>query len=157
MARPKAGVTFWDRVYKNTIISDSGCHQFIGHKDECGYGRIYKDGKLVRVHREVWKLHNPGKEIEGVIMHSCDNPGCINPDHLSHGTQNDNIKDMQKKGRGARMRGTQQTQAKLKEELIPIIRERLSNGEGCAAISRDYGVSDAAIRRIKFNRGWVHC
>ena len=156
MARPKKGVTFWDRVNAYVVKHENGCHLFNGHLDECGYGRISKDGKLVRVHREIWKLHNPNQEITGVIMHSCDTPNCINPEHLSHGTQADNIADMVEKGRRVTVKGSAQKDAKLTELDIPKIRQRLKYGATYANIARDYFVSETTIRFIDIGKTWKH-
>ena len=155
MARPKKGTTFWDRVWNNTEkLGD--CIIFTGHKDECGYGRISRDGKLVRVHREVWLHHNPDQKIDGVIMHSCDNPACINIAHLSHGTQADNIADMVSKGRRVTLTGTKQSQAKLTEKDIPVIRELLNLGVTVVKIAKKFNVSEGAIHNVKHRRRWTH-
>lgn len=156
MARPVNGITFWERIGKQTKHLENGCIVFTGHKDACGYGRVSRDGKLVRVHREVWKKHNPDKEITGVIMHSCDNPACINPDHLSHGTQADNVADMVAKGRRVTVKGSNQHDAKLTEADIPEIRSMLLDGKSCPKIAMKYGVSEEAIRAIKKGRTWTH-
>lgn len=156
MARPKKGTTFWDRVKQHVTYSENGCHIFNGHLDECGYGRISKDGKLVRIHREMWKLHNPNQEITGVIMHSCDTTNCVNPEHLSHGTQADNIADMVAKGRRVTVKGSAQKDAKLTEEDIPVIRQMLDDGESGYSISKKYKVSEQAIRFIKQGKTWKH-
>lgn len=155
MARPRKGVTFWDRVW-NHVERQGDCLVFNGHRDACGYGRISRDGKLVRIHREVWKHHNPGVEITGVIMHSCDNPACVNIDHLSHGTQVENIEDMRSKGRGRYLAGSQQSQAKLTEDDVRVIKERLILGVTAARLARDFNVSEAAIQNIKHRRRWTH-
>lgn len=156
MARPKNGTTFWDRVNQHVVYAENGCHLFKGHIDDCGYGRISKDGKLVRIHREVWKLHNPNQDITGVIMHSCDTPNCINPEHLSHGTQADNIADMVAKGRRVTVKGSAQKDAKLTEADIPVIREMLNSGKSGYSISKKYGVSEQTIRFIKQGKTWKH-
>lgn len=156
MARPKKGTTFWDRVSQNTVIVENGCHLFNGNKNEDGYARISKDGKLVFVHREIFKKHNPDVEVTGVIMHSCDTPNCINPEHLRHGTQADNVQDMKDKGRGNYLTGSQQTQAKLNEDDVKIIKQKLEIGVTCARLARDFNVSEAAIRNIKMGRRWTH-
>lgn len=156
MARPKKGTTFWDRVYEHVIYAENGCHLFTGAKDSCGYGRITKDRKLVRIHREMWKLHNPNQEITGVIMHSCDTPNCVNPEHLSHGTQSENVADMREKGRERYLYGNQQSQAKLDDEKVKIIKQKLEIGVTCARLARDFNVSEAAIRNIKMGRRWTH-
>jgi len=157
MGRPKKGTTFWDRVEMQTVQQENGCMVFTGHKDDCGYGRITKDGKLVRIHREVWKLHNPAMEITGVIMHSCDNPACVNPAHLSHGTQADNIADMVAKGRRVTLKGSRQHDAKLTEADIPKIRELAADPKvPMYKIAAMYGVSDTVIRNIRNGKNWGH-
>lgn len=156
MARPIKGQTFWDRVWLNAKVLENGCVEFTGHKDECGYGRISKEGKLVRVHREVYKYLHPDEEITGVIMHSCDNPACINWEHLSHGTQAENIADMVAKGRRVTVKGSNQRDAKLHENDIPDIRFLLNQGISCEKIGKSYDVSPEAIRAIKKFRTWNH-
>lgn len=147
---------FWDRVKAQTEIDSNGCHIFTGSKDDCGYGRIHQGKKLVRLHRAMYeKVHGlipKGK----VIMHKCDVPACINPDHLALGTQNMNVQDMINKKRNKIVRGSDHVNAKLKEEDILIIRGKLELGHTCASLARHYGVSEGMIRHIKKNRAWTH-
>ena len=156
MARPFRHETFWDRVEKHVNIDENGCHLFTGCLNHDGYGRIGKDGKNVYVHREVFRKHNPEIEMTGVIMHSCDTPNCVNPEHLKHGTVADNIADMVAKGRRVTVKGSNQPDAKLHEDDIPAIRLRLQTNESCTTIGRDYNVSDSAIRNIEKGRTWTH-
>lgn len=148
--------TIMDRILRHVVISEKGCHLFMGHRNEDGYGRIGKGQSLVYVHREVFKDHNPNVEILGVIMHTCDMPNCVNPKHLIHGTQADNIADMVAKGRRVVLKGSAQGGAKLTEADIPIIRMRLKYGATYASISRDYGVSETTIRFIDIGKNWKH-
>jgi hypothetical protein len=147
---------FWERVEAQTLIDEKGCHIFTGTKDECGYGRIWQGKKLVRLHRATYeKLH--GEIPKGlVILHKCDVPACINPSHLALGTQGDNVKDMFEKKRNKVNAGSAHGMAKLTENDIPTIRQRLNAGDTCVAIGKDYGVSDNMIRHIKMNRSWRH-
>jgi hypothetical protein len=146
---------FWDRVHTQTERKGE-CIEFTGHKDECGYGRIRSEsGRLVRVHRAVYEKSHGEIPPGMVVMHSCDNPACINLNHLKAGTQPENIKDMDRKGRRISLVGTQQSQAKVNEADVKEIRARLVN-ETCASIARDYRVSEALIRNIKKNRRWTH-
>jgi hypothetical protein len=149
-------LSFWERVEAQTVIDGNGCHIFTGSKDNCGYGRIHKDKKLVRVHRAVYEkeygLIKKGLEV----MHSCDNPACINIDHLSIGTHADNMQDMYSKNRQHVHIGSSHGMAKLTETNIPIIRKRLFNGATCISIAKDYGVSEGMIRHIKHDRAWRH-
>lgn len=154
MARPNKGVTFWDRVESKKIVDENDCHIFTGHKDECGYGRIHRDGKLVRIHREVWKLHNGEIPERHVICHRCDVPACINPKHLFVGIQADNVHDMWNKGRQNILSGERNGSSKLMASDIPVIRDRINAGETCYSIARDYGVKGETILHIKHKRSW---
>ena len=147
---------FWSRVEAQTIQNENGCHIFTGTKDECGYGRIWQGKKLVRLHRATYeKLH--GEIPKGlVILHKCDVPACINPDHLALGTQGDNVKDMMEKKRNKCNIGSEHPRAVLTESDIPKIKQRLDNNDTCVSIAKDYGVSEGMIRHIKKNRAWRH-
>jgi hypothetical protein len=84
---------FWDRVDKT-----NSCWNYNGFRDRDGYGIFKLDGKYWLTHR--LSLHIAGIDIDDKIAcHRCDNPSCVNPDHLFVGTQADNIRDMCKKGR----------------------------------------------------------
>ena len=78
----------------------SDCIEWKGSKDSQGYGRVKVGGKTTAAHRIAWEEHH-GKGIpEGsVILHDCDNPSCVNPDHLTLGTQSQNIRDAFARGR----------------------------------------------------------
>ena len=155
MARPKKGTTFWDRVY-NHVRKDRDCTLFIGSRDSCGYGRINREGKLVRLHRAVWERDHGAIPRGHVVMHTCDRPACIEPAHLRIGTQRQNIADMDKKGRRRALVGSEQSRAKLTESDIPRIRAMLAEGYTCVAIGKIFGVTDMMIRHIKKGRAWTH-
>jgi hypothetical protein len=84
--------------------SKTGCHIWVGSKSQYGYGKFYFEGKDVRAHRVSWIL-TKGKIAENcLVLHKCDNPSCVNPNHLFLGTQKDNMQDMINKGRNAKAR-----------------------------------------------------
>lgn len=155
MARPKKGVTFWHRVYAH-VEQDGECLIFTGSRDDCGYGRINRDGKLVRLHRAVWERENGPIPAGFVVMHTCDRPACIEPKHLRAGTQVENIADMDGKRRRRSLIGSEHSRAKLTETAIPIIRGMLTRGDTCVAIGKIFGVTDMMIRHIKKGRAWTH-
>lgn len=153
MARIKGDPSFWDRVHNQLRLTDNGCHEFTGHKDKCGYGRIRNGNKLVRIHREKWSFYN-GKIKDGMcVCHKCDNPSCVNIDHLFIGSQKDNMRDRANKGRYD-LRGEKNPSSKLKASDIIIIRNRIANSESCYKIARSYSVTGETILNIKNGRSW---
>lgn len=85
-----------------------GCWEWMGSLDKDGYGSIRWKGVTYRSHRLAYKLANPGVRIaKMVLLHSCDNPKCCRPDHLSPGTQAENVADMVAKGRAGWQKETQ--------------------------------------------------
>lgn len=92
--------TLRERFWANVEKSD-GCWKWVGPMRSTGYGRIWVNKKrgVQSAHRVSWELHHqdPG---EMSVLHHCDNPVCVRPDHLFLGTQADNMRDMTAKGRG---------------------------------------------------------
>lgn len=98
MARPVThpSTRVWDKF---TI--DDGCWEWVSAKNERGYGVMsWGRSKMVKAHRLMWEMYNDS-DIPGgmVVMHTCDNRGCVRPDHLELGYQRDNLADMASKGR----------------------------------------------------------
>ena len=96
---------FWGRVNK---AAAGGCWVWTGYRQKFGHGAMgYRDPvrggrsvKTILAHRYSWELVN-GPVPEGLcVLHRCDNPPCVNPEHLFLGTRSDNGKDMWRKGRG---------------------------------------------------------
>ena len=87
-----------------------------------------------------------------VIGHSCDNPACINPEHLFVTTSLGNMQDRDKKGRGAA--GEKSPLSKLQEDHVREIRARFQSGESMAQISKDYPVTYGAVLAIVRGRTW---
>jgi hypothetical protein len=86
---------------KIEINATTNCWEYQGGKNNLGYGMIRDDKKMRTTHRVSYEEHTQTKIPSNlVVMHSCDNPCCVNPAHLSLGTRKDNTQDMLQKGRG---------------------------------------------------------
>jgi len=89
-----------ERIRKKFIVKNE-CWVWTGHRNRQQYGAVYWNKTSCRAHRVVYEILvgkiPPGK----LICHKCDNPPCVNPDHLFVGTQVENIQDSLKKGRHA--------------------------------------------------------
>lgn len=86
---------FWEKVEKG-----DGCWMWTGCLSSAGYGRINLRGSVVYAHRFSYALAHGVKPTRGVVvMHSCDEPRCVNPAHLRLGTLADNNRDKAQKGR----------------------------------------------------------
>lgn len=136
------------------INNDSGCWDWIGNIDHYGYGRIGFKMKAYRASRAsilLFKNIDPGKLF---VCHKCDNPKCVNPDHLFVGTQKDNMIDCKSKKRTAS--GSRNGTSKLKEDDIKIILELARENKTHLEISKIFGVSRSNIGSIINKKRWKH-
>lgn len=88
-----------DRIHRQSTPDTNGCRIWNGKKNQHGYAVCKVDGKQSRAHRALYFLLNPDADRSLVVMHTCDNPACVNPAHLKLGTVRDNMLDMVNKGR----------------------------------------------------------
>lgn len=142
------------RFFAKVAMSD-GCHEWLAAKDRNGYGRFGVSGSRTRLaHHVAWAIEHGDDPRGSVLMHSCDNPGCVNPEHLSLGTHADNVADRVAKGRGRwrALSGELHPNTKLTDEQVVAIAARLSAGETVASLAREYGVSEWPIRQIKHGK-----
>ena len=138
----------------------SGCLIWFGSKNPRGYGYAYdsEKRKVKRAHRFIWELTN-GEIVGGLlVMHSCDNPSCVEVKHLSLGTQSDNIKDAYRKGRVkiGFTRGSKIGSAVLKEEQVVLIKKMLSCGISRRTIADFIGTNYWNIKAINTGDAWRH-
>lgn len=141
------------RFFSRFTKMKSGCWQWNAHCDKDGYGILPQNGPAIRAHRLSYEIHKGEIPNGMVIRHKCDNPGCVNPDHLEYGTPKQNVRDCLDRGRDS-MVGSRNNKAKLNEIDVKEIRlSKLSVAE----IAELYGVSKSTIKRIKSKKLWRHC
>lgn len=115
-----------------------------------GYTYIRRDNKREFLHRYMYRIHN-GEILEGnIIRHTCDNPKCINPNHLIAGTTEDNVQDRVNRNRSAS--GINHGRSKLTEkQVIEIYLNRESKHSELSVL---YNVDDTIIRKIQRGLIW---
>lgn len=116
-------------------------------KDDWGYGVIWVDGKYQKHHRMVFEQHHG--YLPEVVMHKCDNPGCINLEHLLPGTHGLNCLDRKEKGRNGRLDGERNGRAKVTDKQAMEIRDLVkSKLFPQRVIASWYGIDQTAVSAI---------
>ncbi len=134
----------------------SECQEHEGYRNNSGYGVVYVGSKRIMAHRLAWALHNGADPAGKVVMHSCDNRACVNPEHLSLGTYKDNTADMVKKGRARYVAhpGKSNGKARLTEDQVWYARRLIADGVSNQAIGSLLGVTHQNINRIRKGLTW---
>lgn len=132
---------------------DTGCWEWQYAINQWGYGTI--QGWLA--HRKMYS-ESCGDIPEGMmVLHHCDTPACINPEHLFLGTNADNMQDMKEKGRGRTTTGENKWSAKITEPDVVRIREmRWNEGMTNRAIAQVYPLSASQVSAIAHRKKWKH-
>jgi hypothetical protein len=142
---------FWSKVDKT-----GNCWLWVAGRRGDGYGAFQVERKRqMSAHRYSYEVHNGPIPAGMVVMHSCDQPLCVNPEHLSLGTNAENCADAARKGR--RLPGSKNHQAKLNETQVIEMRERYARGGLTQRdLAQEYGVSMALVSFILTRRAWRH-
>lgn len=134
----------------------SGCHLWTASTTLSGYGQIKlpRQRRQIPAHRLSYLIHR-GEIPDGLrVLHKCDNPLCVNPDHLFLGTQADNMADMVAKDR--HLSGERSPLARLTEDGVRTIRSLAASGVSQKEIARQFGISPMQIGRIVLGTRWQH-
>lgn len=142
------------------IVQENGCWEWKGARGEAGHGQIRIGNRSRQAHRVMFEiLHGEIPEGEN-ILHRCDNPPCINPDHLFSGTQKQNIHDMWAKDRQQgyihQPKGSKHPQAKLLEKDVLELRELRNSGFTYKALADRFGISKSTAAEIVSRKTWRH-
>mgnify|MGYP001601051816 CR=1 FL=1 len=140
---------FWPNIKKTP-----SCWLWQGDKYKQGYGRIGQGGhsRKILAHRLSWEIHNGPIPRDICVLHHCDNPPCVNPDHLWLGSIKDNHRDMRAKLRHAF--GERHGRAKLNEQKIIKIKKMLKAGVTHKVIAGRFRVSRSVITQIALKKTW---
>lgn len=134
------------------LTTESGCKELLNvSRDKWGYYDKKIDGRTTKIHRWVYEMVC-GPIPDGlVIRHTCDNPACVNIDHLLIGTHADNVAD--KVSRGRQAKGTSHGRTKLTEEQVRLIR---NSTEEKGVLAAKFGVDRRLITAIQKREIWKH-
>lgn len=152
---PDVQARFWQKVNRS-----GACWEWTAACSGNGYGAFKIRGQQWGAHQVSYLLHH-GPIVRGmVVMHTCDNPRCVNPDHLKLGTYSDNSQDRDRKFRRRRTSadhvGEANPKARITEaqaiEIIGMIRDGVPRRE----IASLYGVKRSLISDIRSGRTWRH-
>lgn len=166
----KANTDLGPLIFEASIPEpNSGCWIWMRGINKQGYGKVKSLGRTLFAHRASFETFVGEIPIGMQVCHSCDLPGCVNPDHLFLGTSADNHADRNKKGRQASgdrqglranperaPRGVRNAAAKLTESEVIEIRRLLQAGSLPADLAEQFGMSVAAIRFIEWRKTWRH-
>jgi hypothetical protein len=157
--------------FRTKVQVGPDCWLWTAGRDRDGYGQFWLRGRVESAHRAAWEFRF-GSIPEGkMVLHRCDTPACVRPEHLFLGDAKANHEDMVMKGRRAdgqvraseirvdkrNALGVTLTKAKLGPEQVEEIRARYAaGGVTQAALGRDYGVNWRTIHVIVRNRNWKH-
>ena len=141
------------RFIEKYFVSDSGCWLWIGATGGVNeYGQFYFKGKIESAHRMAYQFFRGPVPAGAWVLHECDVPRCVNPNHLFLGTHMDNMKDMVCKGRSTK--GEKNPSARLTKNQIGDIRGRLLVGERQKSIAMVFGVTQETISYINTGKIW---
>lgn len=145
----------WQARFESKFIEEpnTGCYLWTAGLFRDGYGQFYQDDEhpAVRAHRLSYEMNFGSIPDDLCVLHKCDTPVCVNPDHLFLGTREENQADMKVKGRAPR--GIRSGAAKLTEAQVLAIRSETRIHKEIAV---KYGVSRRNIGAIKANKTWSH-
>lgn len=141
-------------LFEKHVLKGDGCWLWNGYRNQSGYGVTRVGGrgsKAIFAHRLSWEIHK-GPIPDGLhVLHRCDNPQCVNPEHLFLGTDLDNQRDRIAKGRpggGCFKAGDRSPVVKHSDAKISLMRAERAAWKRVIDISREYGIQRDYLSRI---------
>lgn len=144
----------FEKKWRNT---ESGCWVWVGARKPTGYGNFFLNGRYEVAHRASWLIYKGEIPSGYLVCHRCDNPSCVNPDHLFLGTPKENMEDMKEKGRakGIAAGGENHPVSKLSDgDVIKMRRMRNKSGLTLQRIADHFCVSAATVSLVCRRKIW---
>jgi hypothetical protein len=128
-------------------VTPTGCWEWRGQRVHRGYGKVsIGENRQTYAHRAAWSLANGPIPRGMLIRHTCDNPPCVNPDHLLLGTHRDNMRDMVERERN--QRGERHAFAVLTDAQVAEIRTAVASGRLQKDVAEEYGINRAYVSEL---------
>lgn len=160
MAKRTAEERFWEKVNRDGPIPEhcpelGPCWVWTAgvFKYRNGYGQFQAGHSRknpvppVYAHRFSWVLHHGPVPAGLWVLHRCDNPPCVRPEHLFLGTQADNAADMARKGRGT---------ARITVEIVRAVKDWSATGMSRQQIADELGITVTIVKSIRAGKTWRH-
>lgn len=160
---PKIIKDWHGHILSRAVLMPNGCLEWQGARQPRGYGQVIIGGKAWLVHRYIvyCKItdvleRNRFLVDNTVVRHSCDNPPCINWDHLIPGTQGENLQDAYDRGH-RNAKGENNAFSKITGLTVIAIRQQYGDGIVTQKqLAAKYGISQAHVSLIVRREGWQH-
>lgn len=134
-----------DEIRKRVKPAGNGCLEWSGYRDANGYGMTSFRGRRERTHRISWVAFFGEIPPGAWVLHRCDNPPCVNPNHLYLGTQATNMIDCATRGRAC---------SRVKPSDVAEIRSLLAGGMTQVEVALRFHISQSSVSRIALRQCW---
>lgn len=135
-------------------VTETGCWIWLKGLNHNGYGTLTHRRKTYLAHKASYQTFVGQVPVGKLVLHTCDVSCCINPAHLYAGTQKENVRDCETRGRAQHPRGSLHGKSKLNEQQVLEIKARLKGEESFIRIAKDYCVRPSTIEKIYYGYTW---
>ena len=147
--------SYWDFWINAEKVGN--CWDWKRSRKTSGYGNYYRDGKVWSAHHFAYTIAKGPIPKDSWILHRCDNPPCVRPQHLYAGNAKDNAQDRKNRNRSASTVGSNNGRAKVNAEKVVMIIEKYLTGKYTQKeLAIENGITPSAVHSIVKRRNWKH-